>query len=135
MTDVRLPQHGRDHRPGGSDPIPSVTGFRIVHGRIYDDGSTLWEGSGDWSATFTLDGIEVVIDPPFEDGYDITITPNDNTDSIPSPPQLVLLSGLSMSGFVMGQQIDLETFRVVFWDLDGNAMQNRCGFDFQAVGT
>lgn len=139
--------HAGDHRPrgwngaddpGGADPIAWLTRNRIVHGRIYDDATTLWAGSGDWSANWTSDGIEITISPGFSEGYDAVACPNDNEDfTYLSPPVLqpTAVSGLSMSGFVLTNQIDLTMFRIVFWDLDGNPMQNRCGFDFHAIGT
>lgn len=118
------------------------TGFtgddvRHVYGRVYDDGSILWEGSGDWDALWTSDGMVLTFDPAFTVGFVCNATPNDNEDfSYLEPPVLqpVPVGGLSMSGFVLVNQIDLGTVRIVFWDLDGNPMMNRCGFDFQAVG-
>ncbi len=115
------------------------SGLRWVYGRIYDDGTVLDAGSGDWSSTDSgpHGGIEITIDPPFTTSFAFDCTPNDNGDTFSSQPDLVNGSGLSESGFVMGYQIDLGTVVIYFWDLDGNFAggKNRCGFDFQAVGT
>lgn len=115
---------------------PGSGGIRQVYGRIYDDGATLDAGSGDWTAT-TSGWIEVTIDPPFTVGFECNVTPNDNGDSLSYPVDLQPATSVpnSYSGFVQVIQIDLGTFAIMFWDLDGNPMVNRCGFDFLAVGT
>ncbi len=121
-----------ERRRGGSGP-------RIVYGRIYDDGEILDAGSGDWSSEQSGYGvgIAITIDPPFTTSFSFNCTPNDNGDDVEPQPALINGSGLSESGFVMGYQVDLATVVIYFWDLDGNFVggKNRCGFDFQAVGT
>ncbi len=135
------PRHGDQHAADGSDPIPNLGGPRIVYGRINDDGSEFDVGSGDWSSEQSGYGvgIAITIDPPFTTSFSFNCTPNDNGDDVEPQPDLmpVTAGGLSESGFVMGYQVDLGTVVIYFWDLDGNFAggKNRCGFDFQAVGT
>lgn len=40
---AKLPIHGRDHRPGGSDPMPAVGTYEI---KVFDDITTLVVGDG-----------------------------------------------------------------------------------------
>ncbi len=114
-----------------------TSGPRVVYGRIYNDATIMDAGSGDWSVDSAVGTATITFDSPFTEGYAFVCTPNDNGDSIPDPPQLqpIVSVPYSMSGFVMGYQIDLATVAIVFWDLDGNFNYNRCGFDFEAVGT
>lgn len=47
--------HGRDHRPGGADPIPNFGDFRLVWGAVLNDAGIIDAGSGDWTIAWEDD--------------------------------------------------------------------------------
>lgn len=83
---ARTPKHGRDHRPGGVDPI-RIADFgvpRMISGGLYND-ATILAGAG-FTATWDKDGgapsssnyYTITFDTPFDNPPIVQLTANNN---------------------------------------------------------
>lgn len=126
MTDVRLYQHGRDHRPGGSDPIPGlVVPPRLVYGCVFNDGGVDDVGSGDWEVVW--DGVNkytFTVSPSFNAAINNVVATGTNNTS----PDNVL-----GAYFVIVDKTasDVNLFIVYTFDVTGDPDSG--GFAFVAV--
>lgn len=128
MTDVRLPQHGRDHRRGGSDPIPNIGGGPYtVRGAVYNDANII-EGTGftaEWNDEDLSHAYENLItirfDTAFADpGPVVALTPNNNNPADVEGEYVVTLKTRDTAFIVVEGK-----------ELDGTP--NIGGFDFIAM--
>lgn len=120
--------HGRDHRPGGPDPIPFFggSGPRIVFGCVYNDGGTDDVGSGDWSASWdSANGYTITVDPAFSGAIKVVLaTPSNNNPPSGDPPQPYFVVANANVAL-------LDTFYIYTYDMIGEPVDG--GFAFAAI--
>lgn len=117
----RLPaRHGRDHVPNGYDPIPGLRlSPRLVYGTIFPAGGTDDPGSGDWEESWSSNGTDITVDPPFNSAIKVVICSPTNSGAV--------------TGFVVvdTDSSDVDTFRVDTFDQIADPAD--IGFAFVAI--
>jgi hypothetical protein len=117
--------HGRDHRPGGTDPIPGLP--RLLWGKVFNDAAIEDPGSGGWTVASTGTGLyTVTFDPPFASVPTVVFgaTNNNAAGSITNPAAYFVEQATD--------GVDVDHVDVCTFGLDGTAGDG--SFSFIAVG-